>query len=60
MENLPADGATLPGTYLNCTGFGNIAGWSLTLGGESTRKKRILIDNGAIRIVPVGMVISLR
>ena len=60
VENLPADGATLPGTYLNCTGFGNIAGWSLTLGGESTRKKRILIDGGAIRIVPVGMVFTLR
>ena len=60
VENLPKEGARLPGTYLDCTGFGNIAGWSLSVGGKATASRRILIENGVLRIVPVGMIFSIR
>lgn len=60
VENLPDDGATLPGTYLNCTAFDNVAGWSLKVGGEDTKRYRIAYSNGTIQILPVGTVILLR
>ena len=60
VENLPNEGARLPGTYLDCTGFGNIAGWSLSVGGKATASRRILVENGVLRIVPVGMIFSIR
>ncbi len=60
VENLPDDGATLPGTYLNCTGFDNIADWSLKAGGEDTKRYRIACSNGTIQIIPVGTVILIR
>ena len=60
VENLPDDGATLPGTYLNCTGFDNVADWSLKVGGEDTKRYRIGYANGVIQIRPVGTAILLR
>ena len=60
VENLPDDGATLPGTYLNCTGFDNVADWSLKVGGDDTKRYRIAYSNGTIQILPVGTVILLR
>lgn len=60
VENLPDDGATLPGTYLNCTAFDNVAGWSLKVGGEDTKRYRIGYANGVIQIRPVGTVLLLR
>ena len=60
VENLPDEGATLPGAYPNCTGLDNVAGWSLKLGGEATKRYRIAYSNGAISVLPVGTVILLR
>ena len=60
VENLPDDGATLPGTYLNCTAFDNVADWSLKVGGEDTKRYRIGYANGVIQIRPVGTAILLR
>ena len=60
VENLPDDGATLPGTYLNCTGFDNVAGWSLKVGGEDTKRYRIGYSDGVIQIRPVGTVLLFR
>ena len=60
IENLPDDGATLPGTYLNCTAFDNVADWSLKVGGEDTKRYRIAYSNGAISVLPVGTVILFR
>ena len=60
VENLPDDGATLPGTYLNCTAFDNVADWSLKVGGEDTKRYRIAYSNGAISVLPVGTVILFR
>ena len=54
------DGATLPGTYLNCTGFDNVADWALTVGGEDTKRYRIGYSDGVIQIRPVGTAILLR
>ncbi len=60
VRNLPRDGATLPGAYVNCTGFGNIAGWTLKVGGEETRKYRISAMNGTLRVLPIGTRILFR
>ena len=53
--NLPSDGGTLPGTYVNCTGFENIRNWTFTVGGETTKKYRMSVSGDSICIVPVGM-----
>ena len=60
VENLPDDGATLPGTYLNSTGLDKVADWSLKVGGEDTKRYRIAYSNGVIQIRPVGTVLLLR
>ena len=60
VENLPADGATLPGTYLNCTGFGNIAGWSLSVGGSHTARYKVIESGGVLRVTRVGTILSIR
>ena len=60
VENLPDNGATLPGAYPNCTGLDKVAGWSLKVGGEATKRYRIAYSNGAISVLPVGTVILLR
>jgi hypothetical protein len=60
IENLPKGGVRLPGTYLNCTGFGNIAKWALSVDGEESTDVRAIVSGGAIRIVPAGFTISIR
>ena len=60
VKNLPKDGSTLPGTYVNCTGFGNIAGWTLLLDGEEARKHRISIMDGVLRVMPIGTLFIVR
>ena len=60
VVKITSAGGELPGEYVNCTGFGNIAGWSLTVGGEPTRKLRIAIVGDRIRIVSVGMRFIIR
>lgn len=51
--------AVLPGTYGSVSGFSNIANWSLTVDGESTRR-RITVENGVIVLVNPGMRVILR
>ena len=60
IENLPKGGVRLPGTYLNCTGFGNIAKWALSVDGEESTDVRAIVSGDAIRIVPAGFTISIR
>ena len=60
VENLPDNGATLPGAYPNCTGLDKVAGWSLKVGGEATKRYRIAYSNGTISVLPVGTVILFR
>ena len=60
VKNLPRSGGVLPGTYENCTGLENVAGWSLKVGGKETSKMHIVVEGGKIRIVPVGMIMTIR
>ena len=47
---------------LSRKGFGldKVAGWSLKVGGEATKRYRIAYSNGAISVLPVGTVILFR
>jgi hypothetical protein len=49
----------LPGVYTNVSGFNNIASWSLTVDGESTKRK-ITIEGDTIVLVNPGMRVILR
>ena len=60
VKNLPRSGGVLPGTYENCTGLENVARWSLKVGGTETSKMHIVVEGGNIRIVPVGMIMTIR
>lgn len=55
-----ADSIDLPGTYVNCTGLGNIAGWSLELNGVSSRKFKPVVANGQIRLLLHGFAVTIR
>ena len=55
-----ADSIDLPGTYVNCTGLGNIAGWSLELNGVSSRKFKPVVVNGQIRLLLHGFTVTIR
>ena len=60
VQNMPRGGGVLPGTYVNCTGLENVAGWSLKVGGTGTSKMHIVVEGGKIRIVPVGLIMTIR
>jgi hypothetical protein len=49
----------LPLTFADCDGVENIAGWTLSVGGEPTRKK-IAVKNSVVHIVAPGMTVVLR
>ena len=57
---IPPYGAILPGTYVNCEGFENIAGWNLKMNGDTSRKYRIKVRGGHICIVPRGISVSFK
>jgi hypothetical protein len=61
VKNLPEGNemVALPGTYENCTGLDSVSRWTLSLGGESTRK-RISVSDGVIRIYSPGAVFLVR
>ena len=46
--------------YENCTGLENVARWSLKVGGTENSKMHIVVEGGKIRIVPVGMIMTIR
>ena len=61
VENAPSGSFVLPGTYANVEGFGNIANWSLAIGGKPTTKRTIRIDkDGRIIIEGNGLLLLLR
>ena len=60
VENISHSGGVLPGMYENCTGLENVARWSLKVGGTETSKMHIVVEGGKIRIVPVGMIMTIR
>ena len=60
VENISHSGGVLPGTYVNCTGLENVARWSLKVGGTKTSKMHIVVEGGKIRIVPVGLIMTIR
>ena len=60
VANLPRSGGVLPGTYVNCTGLANVARWSLKVGGTENSKMHIVVEGGKIRIVPIGLIMTIR
>ncbi len=50
----------LSGTYENCTGLENIAGWAVKLNGLRSYGYRAKVQNGNICIVPKGMTMSFK
>ena len=60
VANITSAGGELPGTYVNCTGLANVARWSLKVGGVENSKMHIVVEGGKIRIVPVGLIMTIR
>ena len=52
--------AVLPGTYVNCEGLENVAGWDIKVNGSPSRKYRASVKDGAITFVVRGLTISFR
>ena len=50
----------LPIAFENCTGVERIAGWSLSVAGEATTKRRISVSGGKVCIVPQGFMLICR
>ena len=50
----------LPIAFENCTGVERIAGWSLSVAGEATTKRRISVLGGKVCIVPQGFIMICR
>ena len=50
----------LSGTYENCTGLENIAGWAVKLNGMRSYGYRAKVQNGNICIIPKGMTMSFK
>ena len=60
VRNMPKGGVELSPTLTGCEGFSNVAGWTLTKdGGEPAAKYRMSVSGGKMRIVPVGLVLSI-
>jgi uncharacterized membrane protein len=60
VQDLPEEfPVTLPGTYSGCSGFANIANWSVTCGGKAARLSINIID-GKIVISKLGMHIIIK
>ncbi len=59
-EELPLRGLALPGTYVNCEGLDNVAGWSVKVNGTKSNKYRVRMRGGQVCIVPRGINISFR
>ena len=60
VANITSAGGELPGTYVNCTGLENVARWSLKIGGVENSKMHIVVEDGKIRIVPIGLIMTIR
>ena len=52
--------AELPGTYVNCEGMENLAGWSVKVNGDKSHKYRVNVLNGKIIVVMRGLSVVIR
>ena len=52
--------AELPGTYLNCEGIENLAGWRVNVNGEKSGKYRANVSDGKIIVVMRGLSVVIR
>ena len=52
--------AELPGTYLNCEGLQNLAGWRVKVNGERSVKYRTDMSNGKLIVVMRGLSVVIR
>ena len=50
----------LPGTYANCSGLENIAGWTLKIDGTPNAKCKVSVRNGRLYFSRPGFVITYR
>ena len=50
----------LPGTYVNCIGLENVAGWNIEVNGSMTKKFIPEVVDGRIRLRPRGFVLIYR
>ena len=50
----------LPGTYVNCTGFENLANWSVQFEGKAKQSYQIEIKDGKVVILSPGVVLIVR
>ena len=57
---VPQTGIALPGTYVNCTGLGNVARWGLKVDGTPSRRYRVKVRDGSIYLVPRGINVSFK
>jgi len=56
VANVPPGSSrvVLPGTYLNCPGLANVAGWNLSVDGTPSAKYAILHENGCLALASKG------
>ena len=60
--NVIGDKSVLKGGLIvaaSCSGAGNLAGWGVSLNGEAV-DRRLYFENGAVRLVPRGFVLTFR
>ena len=55
-----ADRTAITYTLENCTGFGNVAGWSLSENGRPTTKLGASVSGGMLVVHRKGLMISIR
>ncbi len=60
LDGAGTESLELPGTYVNCSGMEGIAGWNLKVNGSPSGKYRIRVNDGKIRLVIKGVVISIK
>ena len=51
---------TLPGAYVDCEGFENLANWTLLFDGRAKAGRRALVSNGTIVILKKGISITIK
>lgn len=60
VRNIGNSVKTFAPALTGCTGFENLAGWSVLKNGVPTSNSQISVENGTIRVYPAGMVILIR
>ena len=60
VTNPPDSSSFLPGTYVNCSGLENIAGWTLKVNGAPNAKCKVSVRNGKLFFWRPGFIITFR